>query len=89
MNIDSEIPTLDYEDILSEAEIPMLRQLDLTYYNSYRLKETEIELRIGLPLAKFGGQSNLLNYAQFNTIKEFFGELDKPTISKTLDILFF
>ena len=89
MNIDSEIPTLDYEDILSEAEIPMLRQLDLTYYNSYRLKETEIELRIGLPLAKFGGQSNLLNYAQFNTIKEFFGELDKPTISKTLDIQFY
>ena len=70
--------TLDFDDILNESDVPMLRQIDLTYYNNYLLKETEIEMRVGLPLGKFGGQSNLLNYSQFNTIKEFFGKIASP-----------
>ena len=89
MNTDTNIISLDFDDNLTETQVQMLRQLDLTYYNQYRLKETEIELRMGLPLGAFGGQSNLLNYAQFNTIKKFFENKGQETSSKTLDIQFY
>ena len=73
--------------IISSNETKQIQLYLKNIMNNYNYPQLECELRSGLPLREFGGDSNLINLSQFRSLEKFMDNLGLKKTNKTsLDI---
>ena len=73
--------------IISSNETKQIQLYLKNIMNNYNYPQLECELRSGLPLREFGGDSNLINLSQFRSLEKFMDDLGLKKTNKTsLDI---
>ena len=73
--------------IISSNETKQIQLYLKNIINNYNYPQLECELRSGLPLREFGGDSNLINLSQFRSLEKFMDDLGLKKTNKTsLDI---
>ena len=73
--------------IISSNETKQIQLYLKNIMDNYNYPQLECELRSGLPLREFGGDSNLINLSQFRSLEKFMDDLGLKKTNKTsLDI---
>lgn len=73
--------------VISPNETKQIQLYLKNIMNNYNYPQLECELRSGLPMREFGGDSNLINLSQFRSLEKFMDDLGVKKTNKTsLDI---
>jgi SAM-dependent methyltransferase len=72
--------------MLNSTDLNRIDTFEKNVLDSYNFPELEIELRVGLPLEKFGGSTNSLNFRHYRRLHNYLSSIYKGVSSKSLDI---
>lgn len=75
-----------YINMLNTLDLNRIETFESNVLDSYNFPELEIELRVGLPLEKFGGSTNSLNFRHYRRLNNYLSSTYKGVSSKSLDI---